>query len=46
MVTEITGAMAIIHGTAVDGVKRSFDISLKASAIGWIRPFGPTRLGP
>ena len=44
--TEIAGASAIIHGTAVVGVNCSFDISLNTSASGWSRPHGPTRLGP
>ena len=35
---EITGAMAIIHGTAVSGVEASFESSLSTSAIGCIRP--------
>jgi hypothetical protein len=43
---EITGAMAIIHGTAVSGVELSFESSFSTSAIGWSSPFGPTRLGP
>ena len=42
----ITGAMAIIHGMAVDGVKASLDSSLNTSASGCIRPKAPTRLGP
>ena len=43
---EITGAMAIIQGTAVSGVDDSFESSLNTSASGWKRPFGPTRFGP
>jgi hypothetical protein len=31
---EITGAMAIIHGTAVAGVELSFERSLSTSATG------------
>ena len=44
--TEITGAIAIIQGTAVAGVKASLESSLSTSAIGCIAPQGPTRLGP
>jgi hypothetical protein len=43
---EITGAMAIIQGTAVSGVELSFESSLSTSASGCIRPRGPTRFGP
>ena len=43
---EITGAMAIIHGTAVSGDEDSFESSLNTSASGCMRPLGPTRLGP
>ena len=43
---EITGAMAIIHGTAVSGVDASFESSFSTSAAGCRRPFGPTRFGP
>ena len=46
VITEITGAMAIIHGTAVAGVNCSLESSLSTSASGCIRPYGPTRLGP
>ncbi len=46
VVTMITGANAIIHGTAVSGCDCSFEISLSASASGCISPYGPTRLGP
>ncbi len=46
VVTMITGAIAIIHGTAVAGCDCSFDSSFRASASGCIRPYGPTRLGP
>ena len=46
VVTEITGAIAIIQGTAVAGVNCSFESSLSTSAIGWKTPRGPTRLGP
>ena len=35
---EITGASAIIHGTAVVGVDCSFDSSFSTSASGCIRP--------
>src|SRR5215213_6154321 len=44
--TEIAGASAIIHGTAVVGVDCSFESSLSTSASGCIVPYGPTRLGP
>ena len=43
---EITGAMAIIHGTAVSGVDCSLESSFSTSASGWSRPRGPTRFGP
>jgi hypothetical protein len=43
---EITGAMAIIHGTAVSGVEASLESSLSTSAAGWRRPRKPTRFGP
>ena len=43
---EITGARAIIHGTAVLGTEFSFDSSLSTSASGCISPNGPTRFGP
>ena len=43
---EIAGAIAIIHGTAVLGVKRSLERSFSTSASGWSRPYGPTRFGP
>ncbi len=43
---EITGAMAIIHGTAVSGDEDSFESSLNTSASGCMSPLGPTRLGP
>ena len=36
--TEITGAMAIIQGTAVAGVNASLESSLSTSAIGCMRP--------
>jgi hypothetical protein len=38
VVTDITGAMAIIQGTAVAGVNASLDRSLSTSAIGWRSP--------
>ena len=43
---EITGAIAIIQGTAVSGVDGSFESSLSTSAAGWRRPRKPTRFGP
>ena len=36
--TEIIGASAIIHGTAVRGSECSFESSLTTSASGWSRP--------
>ena len=36
--TEITGAMAIIHGIPVSGVNASLESSLSTSAIGCIAP--------
>ena len=44
--TEITGAMAIIQGTALAGVKASLESSLSTSAAGCRTPRQPTRLGP
>ena len=38
VVTEIIGAMAIIHGTAAAGVKASLESSFNTSAMGCIRP--------
>ena len=38
VVTEITGAMAIIHGTADAGVNASLESSLSTSAAGCIMP--------
>jgi hypothetical protein len=43
---EITGAIAIIQGTAVSGVEASLESSLSTSASGCISPYAPTRLGP
>ena len=46
MKTTIAGAMSHRMGTALSGLYPSLVISFTASAIGWSRPQGPTRLGP
>ncbi len=43
---DITGAIAIIHGTAVAGVECSLEISLSTSAMRLHQPVGPDAVGP
>ena len=45
-IMTMIGARVKIHGSASAGLKSSLPIILKASAMLWKTPCGPTRLGP